>query len=200
MTRDMLESPGTLLAGLLPGVVLRVVGESLEALVDGTIVTALRAPGCLPDPKEGDTVLLFFGAGASPVATTVLASSQEGGRTMSFPGGIRITSDREIHLSSPRFRGVFADFSLSAGTLSLSGELLSLAGKKIVQTGQMLERVAGWLFDRAESSVREIETLDRHVAGATQIVSESVVSVDSESTILSSRDLVKIDGDQVHLG
>ena len=51
MTRDLLECPGALSAGLSPGLVLRVTGESLETLVEGRIVTAVRASGCLPDPR-----------------------------------------------------------------------------------------------------------------------------------------------------
>ena len=186
---------------LRTGTVLSVSGKGLTLEAGGEILAARKAPGCLPDPREDDTVLFVEVEGCGAVVMTVLLSGpEESPRTMSFPGGVHLTSDGEIGMESPRFRGVFSDCSVSARTLTLAGDLLALAGRKISEVGQILERVGEWIFERSGSSVREVEGVDRHVAGATQIVSESVVSVDSESTILSSRDLVKIDGDQVHLG
>ena len=183
------------------GTVLSVSGDALVLEADGELLSARRAPGCQPDPREEDTVLFLEVDGRGPVVTTVLLSGPDDSpRTMTFPGGVRLRSDGEIGMEAPRFRGVFSDFSLSARTLSLAGDLLSLAGKKITQAGQTLERVAEWIFDRARGSVREIEGLDRQIAGAVQIESDSVVSVASRSTLLTSSELVKIDSDQVHLG
>jgi hypothetical protein len=186
---------------LRTGTVLSVSGEVLTLEADGEVLAARRAPGCLPDPREDDTVLFLEVEGRGPVVVTVLFSGpEESPRTMSFPGGVRFCSDGEIEMESPRFRGVFSDFSLSARTLSLAGDLLTLAGRKILEAGQILERVGEWIFDRARGSVREVEGVDRQKAGAVEIESESVVSVSSRSTLLSSSELVKIDSDQVHLG
>ena len=186
---------------LRTGTVLSVSGEVLTLEADGEVLAARRAPGCLPDPREDDTVLFLEVEGRGSVVVTVLFSGpEESPRTMSFPGGVRLCSDGEIEMESPRFRGVFSDFSLSARTLSLAGGLLTLAGRKISEAGQILERVGEWIFDRARGSVREVEGVDRQKAGAVEIESESVVSVSSRSTLLSSSELVKIDSDQVHLG
>ncbi len=186
---------------LRTGTVLSVSGEVLTLEADREVLAARRAPGCLPDPREDDTVLFLEVEGRGPVVVTVLFSGpEESPRTMSFPGGVRLCSDGEIEMESPRFRGVFSDFSLSARTLSLAGDLLTLAGRKISEAGQILERVGEWIFDRARGSVREVEGVDRQKAGAVEIESESVVSVSSRSTLLSSSELVKIDSDQVHLG
>ncbi len=186
---------------LRTGTVLSVSGEVLTLEADGEVLAARRAPGCLPDPREDDTVLFLEVEGRGSVVVTVLFSGpEEYPRTMSFPGGVRLCSDGEIEMESPRFRGVFSDFSLSARTLSLAGDLLTLAGRKISEAGQILERVGEWIFDRARGSVREVEGVDRQKAGAVEIESESVVSVSSRSTLLSSSELVKIDSDQVHLG
>lgn len=183
------------------GVVLSVSGETLALEADGEVLSARRAPGCLPDPREEDTVLFLETQSRGPVVVTVLFSGPETSpRTMTFPGGISLRSDGEIGMEASRFRGFFSDISLSARTLSLAGDLLSLAGQRITLVGQTLERVAEWLFDRAGGSVRAVEGLDRQTAGAVEIESDSVVSVVSRSTLLSSSDLVKIDSDQVHLG
>jgi hypothetical protein len=186
---------------LRTGTVLSVSGKGLTLEAGGEILAARKAPGCLPDPREDDTVLFVEVEGWGAVVMTVLLSGpEESPRTMSFPGGVHLTSDGEIGMESPRFRGVFSDCSVSARTLTLAGDLLALAGRKISEVGQILERVGEWIFERSGSSVREVEGVDRQRAGAVEIASESVVSVSSRSTLLTSAELVKIDSDQVHLG
>ena len=124
------------------GTVLSVSGDALVLEADGELLSARRAPGCQPDPREEDTVLFLEVDGRGPVVTTVLLSGPDDSpRTMTFPGGVRLRSDGEIGMEAPRFRGVFSDFSLSARTLSLAGDLLSLAGQRITLVGQTLERV-----------------------------------------------------------
>ena len=183
------------------GGILTVSGLELTLEANGEILAARRAPGCLPDPRPGDTVLFLEIDGRGPMVVTVLDSGPDPSpRTITFPGGVRLRSDREIAMEAPRFRGVFSDFSVTARTLSLAGDLLSLAGRKIAQVGRTLERTADWFFERARGSVREVEGPDRLKAGAVEIESGSVVSVSSRSTLLSASELVKIDSDQVHLG
>ena len=201
MVHDTLMAPDGALPATRPATVLEVSGFSLVVAIEGEAHRALRAAGCLLDPQEGDTVLVYCGEGGPPVVVTVLFSGEgRDKRTMTFSGGIEIASDGEIGVSARRFTGRFSECSLTGGTLSLAGEILSFTGRRIVQAGETLERVAGWLIDRARGASRHIEGVDRAHSGEFLLESERMVSVQSRTTLISGSELVKIDGDQVHLG
>ena len=84
--------------------------------------------------------------------------------------------------------------------MTLKGGILSFMGEKIGQVARTIERVSEWLHDKAHGSIREIDTLDRHVSGETMIESESIVSIQSKTALIATEELVKIDSDQIHLG
>ena len=201
MFPDTLMAPFGALPATRSATVLRVSGSSLVIEIEGETRRAIRAAGCLLDPQEGDTVLAYCGEEALPIVVTILLSGEgREKRTMTFSGGIDISSDGEIGIAARRFTGRFSECSLAGGTLSLAGEVLSFTGRSIVHVGETLERVAGWLIDQARGASRHIEGVDRAVSGEIHLESERMVSIQSRTTLISGSDLVKIDGDQVHLG
>ena len=201
MFPDTLTAPFGALPATRSAIVLGVSGSSLVIEIEGEPRPAIRAAGCLLDPQEGDTVLAYCGEEALPIVVSVLLSGEGGEkRRMTFSGGVDISSDGEIGITARRFTGRFSECSLTGGTLSLAGEILSFTGRRIVHAGETLERVAGWLIDRARGASRHIEGVDRTLSGEILLESESMVSIQSRTTLISGSDLVKIDGDQVHLG
>ena len=201
MFPDTLTAPFGALPATRSAIVLGVSGSSLVIEIEGEPRPAIRAAGCLLDPQEGDTVLAYCGEEALPIVVSVLLSGEGGEkRRMTFSGGVDISSDGEIGITARRFTGRFSECSLTGGTLSLAGEILSFTGRSIIHAGETLERVAGWLIDRARGASRHVEGVDRTVSGEILLESESMVSIQSRTTLVSGSDLVKIDGDQVHLG
>ncbi len=201
MFPDTLTAPFGALPATRSAIVLGVSGSSLVIEIEGEPRPAIRAAGCLLDPQEGDTVLAYCGEEALPIVVSVLLSGEGGEkRRMTFSGGVDISSDGEIGITARRFTGRFSECSLTGGTLSLAGEILSFTGRSIIHAGETLERVAGWLIDRARGASRHIEGVDRTLSGEILLETESMVSIQSRTTLISGSDLVKIDGDQVHLG
>ena len=203
MFPETLTAPFGALPATRSATVLGVSGSSLVIEIEGEARQAIRAAGCLIDPQEGDTVLAYCGEEALPIVVTILLSGEgeeKRKRRMTFPGGVDISSDGEIEITARRFTGRFSECSLTGGTLSLAGEILSFTGRSIIHAGETLERVAGWLIDRARGASRHVEGVDRTVSGEILLESESMVSIQSRTTLVSGSDLVKIDGDQVHLG
>ena len=190
-----------------------------EVVVDGEIRTALRTTGCGVDPRPGDRVVLFSPEGEPPLILAIVEdgmSLQGSPRTMRFPEGlvmevsgsplgIRSREGVEIESSEVRFRsgrlsGEVGEMEIAAGKMTLTGGVLSLVGEKIGQVAKTIERISEWFHDRAHGSIREIETLDRHVSGEMTIESESIVSIQSKTALIATEELVKIDSDQIHLG
>lgn len=202
------------------GLVTSLSKNHVEIIVDGEIVQAVRSVGCMVDPQAGDRVVVFLPEGHPAVILSIVDSGKTGdtpSRTMRFPEGlalevsggpfslrahegVEIDSPGETRIRGGGLVGQFSTFELGADHLTLSGGVLSFVGQKIGQVAKTLERVAEWILDRAHGSNRDIDTVDRHRSGETLIESESIVSIQSRTTLLSSPDLVKIDSDQVHLG
>ncbi len=191
---------------------------SCEVEVDGEIVPALLSFSCMLVPRPGDQVLLFLREGEPAAILSIIESGSRdpSPRAIFFPEGLEMNiggrplnvrseagveiESSEIRILGRRLSGQFAECDVVSGKLTLTGGILSFAGEKIGQVAKTIERVAEWLHDRAHGSIREIETLDRHVSGETTIESESIVSIQSKTALIATEELVKIDSDQIHLG
>ena len=201
------------------GLVTRFSQNQAEVVLDGEIRPALRTTGCVVDPRPGDRVVLFLPEGHAPVILSIVERGEIAAtspRTMRFPEGLvmdisggpltlRARKGMEIDssdtvLRSGRFSGQFSDCEIVSEKMSVTGGILSFIGRKIQQVAKSMDRVSEWFHDRAHGSIREIETLDRHVSGETMIESESIVSIQSKTALVSAEELVKIDSDQIHLG
>jgi hypothetical protein len=201
------------------GLVTRFLQDKAEIALDGEILTAVSTTGCIVDPRPGDRVVLFFPEGHPPVILSIVAgdgSNETAPRTMRFPEGLvmnvsgrpfTLRAQGGFEVESPatrirgkRFTGEFSECEVVSERLSLTGGVLSFMGQRITQIAKTLDRVAEWLHDRARDSIREIDALDQHVSGETLIESESIVSIQSKTALVSTQELVKIDSNQIHLG
>lgn len=218
MLTDSVLSHNPAQASLLIAMVVDVTESGVTIDLDGETVWATRSSGCLIDPRIGDQAVVLLLSPIRPVILAIIdsSSSLDNPRTMSFPGGVSIlVSGGELSIRSPSgisitsghievkgeiCQGTFSRLKVSGETLSFSGGILSFAARRITAIGRSIERVAEWLSDHAHMSNRTINTIDRSVSGQTQIESETVVSIQSETTLIQGRDLVRIDGDQIHLG
>ncbi|MHB8369624.1 MAG: DUF3540 domain-containing protein [Leptospirales bacterium] len=219
MSPELLVSPPETQTLLRMGLVTRFFQNSVEVALDGEIHTAIRTSGCVVDPRPGDLVVLFVPEGHLPVVLAIVDAgkmAESSPRTMNFPEGLvmnvsgrplTLNAQNGLEIDSPetlirsgRLSGQFSECEIVSDTLTLTGGVLSLIGEKVRHVAKSLERVAQWLHDRAHGSIREIETLDRHTSGETMIESESIVSIQSKTTLVASEELVKIDSDQIHLG
>lgn len=192
--------------------------SSWEVEADGECLQAIPSFSCAVEPRIGDQVLLFVRERQPSVIVSILESGSmdRSPRTVAFPEGLslsvtgrplRVRSDEGLELESSEIRivgrrlsGHFAECEIASGELTLKGGILSFMGEKIGQVARTIERVSEWLHDKAHGSIREIDTLDRHVSGETMIESESIVSIQSKTALIATEELVKIDSDQIHLG
>jgi len=182
----------------------------------GRLFSACRGNSLLIDPLPGDqAVVIETETGLSYVIATVSSSPKNTIRTMTLPGETEIrspgqisiragekirmaTGQLEIEGRAGRIR--FSDLSFESGILRFTGNILSFAARKLEQIAQHIETTAHMISQRAHMSTREITTVDRSVSGQTLIESESLLSMGSKNTIIRSKDWVKIDSDQIHLG
>ncbi|HVY46970.1 MAG TPA: DUF3540 domain-containing protein [Minicystis sp.] len=177
---------------------------------------ARRAVGCLVEPLVGDRVLVAW-IGADAYVVTVLA--REGDAPP------RLSAERDLEIAAPRGKialtardavdlatagevsVVSRAFALHAPTASVVVERLKALGtaaeaqfERVTTFASRLERVADVVRERARQAFRDVEGLDQVRAGELDVRASRVAHVHAKHTLLTADELVKLDGDQVHLG
>lgn len=180
--------------------------------------TARRALSCLVRPEIGDSVLVAEGASEQTYVISVLARISDAPLHLALPGRTRITTeqgaglsidiDGELGLSSrTRIETDAPEMSLRATTATLvcrrfsaviRDALASLRHARLV--ANLIETTAERLNLSADHSQRTIKGLDQVRATNLDIRAEQMLNLQAENVVAGARKLVKLDGEQIHLG
>ena len=178
---------------------------------------ARRAVSCLVEPVVGDRVLV---AGDLNADLFVIAVLEQGDASTT-----RISVEGDLHLGVPngRFSIVSAQGVdlVSAGDISLiSAELtirsdkghifldqLSYVGRRVLAQADVLKFVVG-IFDtiaerisqKVKRSYRIVEEIDQVRSNQIDYRAEKNMSLKAQNALVTADELVKIEGDQIHLG
>lgn len=193
----------------------QITGEAYRLDREGEVLTALRATGCLVDPEPGDLVLaVSLGDGIHSILTVLsraagpLSVTCPDGLTLVVPKGpldIQSGTGTTIHTPTLKTEGesvriLASEMVLGVTRFTLVGEAISFVASRIEQLAKTVETVAHWISEKAHMATREIETVDHSRAGQTLIESDTVLSLESKTTLVNAREWFKVDSDQIHLG
>ena len=184
---------------------------------DDDLVAARRAASCLLEPEPGDVVLLsgqsvdeayiiavLERAGGGPACLTfngdtvlsvsngALSLAAEGGMTLSTPGDMTVSSDgltlrgRQATVLLQRLVAVGQEVSASVGRMKLVGNLLESVVERVRQS--------------ARHSLRTVEDLDQVRSGTVDYRADQLMSLRGANVVATARELVKLDGQQIHVG
>lgn len=199
------------------GSVARVDGDTFVVRTAEGERRARRAVSCLVEPEAGDLVLVAAVEGAGAWVLAVL--EREAG------AATRIVSDGDMELRVDRGRfsvvsregvdlATAGDMNLAATTLDLHADearvatgALSYLGATVkaevervkvfaVHCDQMFER----LSQRVRRSYRTVSELDQLRAEQIDYAAKENLSLRGENTLVTAKELVKVDGEQIHLG
>lgn len=200
------------------GTVARTEGEAYLVRCGRGLVRAHRAVSCLVEPCVGDRVIVAVVASGSAWVLAVLDRGKEERKT-----SIRLDGDLHIELKAGRFtvaaqEGVAlvtpADLSVTSGRTSVtSGEASVVVAKasllidalraeiaRVQSTFAEVDQTIDRLHQRLGSSYRRVDALDQVKAERIEIVAQTTLVARGEHALVSAKELVKIDGGQVHLG
>ncbi|MDC0742491.1 DUF3540 domain-containing protein [Polyangium mundeleinium] len=178
---------------------------------------ARRATSCLVEPRIDDFVLV---AGAPSGAAWVLAVLEreegagaslacDGDLEIKVPEGrVRVASKEGIDLVSQKDVSVLADGvrvhaatgSVVMDSLSYLGGLVRSEIGKLRHEGGIVERVVERVSERVKRSFRKVEEVDQVKAERIDYSAKQVMSLRAENAIVTAEELVKMDGEQIHLG
>lgn len=172
----------------------------LTIQLDGGPRPARRARSCLVPVASGDRVLCSVADDAVYVLA-VLESASPGPTRVVAEGGLDVQSDGEIAL-----RGETLTMRAKVGTVAI--EQLKVLGRAVEasfadRASVLAERVesrATRMVQRAKQAFRFVTELEQARVGTYDLRAESLAAVRGENTIVSSRVLTKLDGEQVKIG
>ncbi len=212
---QLLSNEETRLAGAR---VLRCEEGTIWLEEEGSRYPARRAAACLLQPQAGDLVLVAHLPGGRAYVTSVLERSPgagparlelEGDLELCAPkGSLEISARDGLELASPRRAAVTApELELSAlqsrfslGALSLVAQGVRAGLGKISLVARALDSVVERLSQRCKSRLVRVEELDRLEAATISVEAEDLHSLQTEYSVISAAEDVKVDAGMIHLG
>jgi hypothetical protein len=193
-------------------------GEDLTVEIGSGVVVARRAFSCLVEPVEGDRVLVAVEASGRAYVLAVLARTAasakttlrvEGDLEIQAPlGSCSIAAQEGVRIASP------GEVSLTSGELSVNTLRGKIVMEKLAFVGQWMQGEIGKLKVLAESvdsvvtrvservsrSYRTVDEIDQVKAHQIDYTAKEQIRMHAKNTIVTSDNLVKVDGDQIHFG
>lgn len=198
------------------GTVIRADGGGYEVRTDQGDWSARRATSCLVEPEPGDRVLLatvgreaFVLAVLERESTSVTLATdgpltlraREGRITLAAQDGVELASGKDVSLSAAeevRVRAPAGNVVLDR--LSYAGSLVAAEVTKVKVLAEQLDSVAARIWQRAKRVYRSVEELDSLKAEKADWSVKSTLSVHADNAVVTANELVKVDGEQIHIG
>ena len=199
------------------GTVVRVGDGDFGVMTDAGLLGARRAVSCLLEPERGDSVLVsgqsaerayviavLERAGDGPANLVVVGDavlrSAGGSMTLEAGVGLSLSSRTRIDLATQ-------DLTVRSSRTTFLFERLKSIGKEMsasIGCVRLLGNVLESFFERlslsCRQSVRTVEDEDRVQCGVMDYRAKSVMNLHGQHILASAKELVKLDGEQVHLG
>lgn len=196
----------------------RAISEDGILVDDGGLARLVRqATSCLIEPEVGDLVLLTVpakdpggyllavlereGTQATICAPGDLVVSAPRGR-MSFAAreGVGLTTPQTLELRADEVRVQARSARLFLDECAAIVRSMFASLTKLTHVGEVLDLLVDRVTQRSKHSTRAIEGLDHTQAQTVDFKAENNVHVHATRTVVNGREIVKIDGGQVHLG
>jgi hypothetical protein len=191
--------------------------KTILVSMDQGIFKAKQALSCLVAPEQNDRVLVAGVPDTDLFVIAVLDSSENRPVALSIKGDcsmnvshgkLNIAAEEGITLSSPKALAMEAtDLSMNAsrgrlvfGALNYIGNQLSAYSEKTTIVGAVFDSIMERVAQRLKRSYRVVEEVDYLRSNTIEYRAEKNLSLRGQNALIDADDLVRIDGDQIHLG
>jgi hypothetical protein len=198
------------------GTVVRVeAGRIVVRLEDGLFDTK-RATSCLVQPTADDRVLVAMdeheawvlavlereaGAAVDLVADADLRVRLPHGRfAVTAQSGVDLVTPGDVRVLAGKLTAHAKEGLLALARTSFVGSFLRTEVSRIEALAETMDAVVGSLSQRLVRSHRVVEDLDHSRVGAMTLEVEKTLAIASKNAVVTAEELVKVDGEQIHLG
>jgi len=199
------------------GTVNAVVGDKLGVHTASGAFAARVAASCLLRPRPGDSVLVAVPPDGDLFVLAVLERDDaEGAHELRVEGdlelkatgqleicgleGTQVRSPAHLELGAPQISVTGVETRVSSDRLHVFGRVLQAHADTVKTVLGAIDSFADRVSQHVKRSYRFVEEMD--VTRAKQIDSraERTMTLRAKNTFVAAEDLVKVDGDQIHLG
>lgn len=183
----------------------------------GQRLHARRAASCLLEPSAGDRVWLVGEAGEHFISAVLERADPQAATELSVTGDLSLRSStgkldlagaRGVELSSPDHVGITSDVvrvqaregQVVFGELRAIARQVHAALTRVTRVGEVLELLVDKVVQRSRYSHRVIEAIDHTQAGNIEYHAREVMHLHAHDALINGEQLVKVEGDQIHLG
>lgn len=198
------------------GTVIAGEGNNLLVRSDTGTHRMRRAVSCLIEPETGDQVLFCLTADNGYVLA-VLERQEKHAATISVAGGMnlhldtgafQVTAPEGIALASPKTISMLSsELEVTAGNaavtiqkMTFTGSVLKASLDRIKLFADSLDSVLDRLHQRLKRSYRFVEETDQVRANTIDQRAENLLNMNARNAVIQAHELVKIDGEQIHVG
>jgi len=178
--------------------------------------TAKRAVSCLVEPEPGDEVLLAVGTkrchvlavlereDGAPVTLThdgdLRMRLLEGRFTVAAQKGISLMSGDDVSVVTGSMDVKAEHGNFIVKRLSVLGSYAQAEISKVKLVGQTLDTVVERVSQRVKRSYRWVAEIDQTKAEMIDYEAKKLMRIHGKAAVITSEDLVKVDGGQIHMG
>ncbi len=200
------------------GTVVRHEATVFEVRTDSGDYQAKRAVSCLVQPELGDVVLLAtFADGTSYVLAVLERDDADGATNIAVDGDLQIrvprgsfgvaaqedvnlVSAKELSMVSGRFNVNAVDGNVVLQRLTYVGRFVRSEVEKLKLFAGALDSVLERFSQKVKRSYRTVEEFDQLRAERVDYTAKKTMSLHGKNTLMTAQELVKVDGEQIHLG
>ena len=178
---------------------------------------ARRAVSCLLCPRDGDRVIVATSGRGDSWVLAVLERPSSGEAEISVDGdlairapkgrvtlaaqhGVGLVSAGEVEIAAGRFELMAREADVVLDQLSYVGELVRGELGKLKLFARTFDSVLERFSQRVKRSYRTVEEHDQVRAEQIDYRAEKTMCLRAENALATARELVKVDGEQIHLG
>ena len=200
----------------LIGTVQLVNGALFTVNCDGVNWVCPQALSCLVEPQVGDEVIIsgpdhdrvYLIAVVSRSSDAPIAIKMQGDLAISSTTGsvslhsatdTRISSDATLTLNSAHYEQANDTAKLTIGQMSYAGETMEATVGKTTLFSSMVNFMADRINSVARLCFRHIKEVDHVRAQTIDYEAEKLTRVHGGYTTLTAQDVMKINGDQIHM-
>jgi len=199
------------LTGLMPDGTLAVEGE------DGVVWSCLRAASCLLKPEEGDTVLLSGPDRHRVYLIAVIEQADASASRIDVPGdltlgggagavsiesstNVRVQSGATLEMASAQWTMQADEGHCRVNEMHFIAQSADATVGRLRMVGKVLETVADRIVQMARNTLRLVDEIDQVRVGHLDCKATDTVRIHGQHTIVTGKELVKVDASQIHMG
>jgi len=184
---------------------------------EGVAWMCRRAASCLLRPEQGDTVLLSgpdrfrvyliavieqadLGTSRIEAPGNVTLGSPTGTISIESAGNLSLRSGATLEMKSTQWAMQADEGNCRVDQLHVTAQSVDATVGRTRLVGKVLETVADRIVQMARNALRLVEEVDQSRVGHLDCKATQTVRIHGQHTMVTGKELVKVDASQIHMG